>query len=54
MFGIHQNKLTKSLPSKLKRSSAAGHSGLLTVDSKSYTKFSNKGRKSFSPFVEHL
>lgn len=35
--------LTSSLPSKLSSSSAAGHSGLLTVDSRSWTKFSNRG-----------
>ena len=35
--------LTSSRPSKLSSSSAAGHSGLLTVESRSWTKFSNRG-----------
>lgn len=35
--------LTNSLPNKLRSSSAAGHSGLLTVERRSWTKFSNNG-----------
>lgn len=35
--------LTSSRPSKLSSSSAAGHSGRLTADSRSWTKFSNRG-----------
>ena len=36
--------LTKMVPSKERRSSAAGHSGLFTVESKSWTKFSKRTR----------
>ena len=42
------------LPSSQSMTSAAGHSGLFTAVNKSCTKFSNKGRKSSSPFIPHF
>ena len=42
---------TRSLPRRESISSAAGHSGVLTVTRRSCRKFSNKGRKSVSSLL---
>ena len=46
---------TSSMPSSVRRSSEAGHSGRLRVVSRSWTKLSNSGRKSSSSLLlQHL
>ena len=43
------------MPSRVRRSSEAGHSGRLRVVSRSWTKLSNRGRKSSSSLLlQHL
>lgn len=48
LFIKFYSSITSIVPSKLSKSSVAGHSGLLTVDNRSCTKFSNNGLKSIS------